>query len=260
MNAKEFCHHREARIPWMAQQLYLIELLALQWAERMAQMVSFLTVDQIKEVIITTRINLISSASRQSPINSSWPTQFSLTDTRKVTILKTANYYLKCWDLTISLFGQCLRLQDSQQPNHMNGTSFGAPPAAKAIYMKALMNTKKLITFLRVTRLLGRIDFVSTSWGCKKSMESSTLTLYLTPTSYQTNSENSTSTTRSSNSTTARRTFGSSNQQTPPRDVVLIWSTTSMMSTLMSCQSFPDMSQIRFWSMVTSLIWEFTFW
>jgi hypothetical protein len=45
----------------------------------------------------------------------------------------------------------------------MNGTSFGAPPAAKAIYMKALMNTKKLITFLRVTRLLGRIDFVSTS-------------------------------------------------------------------------------------------------
>jgi hypothetical protein len=91
----------------------------------------------------------------------------------------------------------------------MNGTFYGALPAAKAIFMKVLTSIRKSITSPRVTKLPVKIDFAIIWFACKRNSEKAISILFLIPISFQMSSVISMPTTKNSNNTTARKTYGS---------------------------------------------------
>lgn len=156
----------------------------------------------------TIRINQIFWSSKTSP-KSKW-SQIPCNSMviRRVITLKTVNYCTKCCDSTINWLGRCWMQRDLPQLSHMSGTSYGAHRAARAIFMKGWMSTRKSIISHRVMRLPGKTDFASILFECKKDLESSILTSYQIPTSSPMNLVSSTSTTKNWNSMIARRIFG----------------------------------------------------
>ena len=153
------------------------------------------------------------------------------------------SYFSKCWGSTTSSSDQCLRQLTLLQPRAMSGTFSGAPQVARVIFMRALMNTKKSIIGLRVTRLQERIDFASTSSECKRDLESSILTLFQTLIFYRTNLVSSMSIIRSLSNTTAKRIFGLLSLQMPPRvevsNSLMISTMWTLMSSLLSLGMLP---------------------
>ena len=147
---------------------------------------------------------------------------------RRAITLRIANFFIKCLGLITSLLDQFLKLQTLWPLSLTNGTFYGAPQVVRVTYMRAWMNFKKSIISHRVTRLLGRIDYVSTLSECKKDSESRILTLSQILTSSLMNLENFMSTTKNWSSMIAKRIFGLLSPPTLPREEASCWLTTSM--------------------------------
>ena len=151
----------------------------------------------LNRITLTTKISPISSFSKTF-LKSNWSLILcNSMVTKRVIILKIASSCIRCWDSTINLSDQCLRLQGSQQPSLMSGTFCGLHPAAKVICMKVLTNIRKLIIFPKVMKSPGKIDSALTSLECRRDSESNIMISFQILISYLTSLENFMSTTKS---------------------------------------------------------------
>ena len=116
-----------------------------------------------------------------------------------------------------------------------SGIFFGVAAAARVTYMKDLMNTRRLITFHKVMKLLEKTDFASILSECKNDLVNSILILCLIHIYYPMNLENFMNTIKNLNSMIAKRIFGLLNRQTQHKVKVLCLLMILMMSMWMNC-------------------------
>ena len=125
------------------------------------------------------------------------------------TTLRIQSSSTRCSGSTTNSFDLSSNVTASLTRSRMSGTSSGALLAARATSMRALTSTRRLTTFRRAMRSLGRIDYATTWSACRRSSARATLTSSRIPTFSRTSSATFMPITKSLSSTTLKRMCGS---------------------------------------------------